>query len=684
MQKSLYIMLYSICCAWIMPLYAQQDEIATEVNLNPVIVTGTGTYQRLKTTITPVKVISAKEISQSGATETQKLLELKVPSLSFSPNAMGSYLSMNGLPNKYVLVLINGRRLNGDMSQNIDLNRINPQDIHRIEILSGAASALYGSDAIGGVINIITKKANEPISLSSHTQYNSYGAYTQSANVDVKQRKWASHTSAQYAKDKGWQQSNLEYTDPDSLTTEPTLIQTCKAYNSKIINQKFTFTPNHKWEMYLDGQHYNYNTNRPTYSEKIAGGSKYNLSKEAFNIGMGARYKLKQGAYISVDAFADKHMQDKDFLIKDKSHNIGDKERYKEQAIFDIRAKGIFHFSTHSQSVFGLEHRRVNLKRPIAFLDKSIYNLSAFAQHQQQLMPNLKAIVGLSFDYYQNSKWHLSPKVAIMYNLGDINWRLNYANGFRAADIKEMYYFYASSRSITLGNEELKPEESHYFSFNTEYSTERFSLSITPYINFISQMINIKTERMKDLDSTYVANLKAKAAEVFNLSSTQLTKIKSLRSYQNIDKARIQGIEANAQAHLSKSIHAYTNYAYALAQGWTENNERQALERSICHSLTYGAQYNYKYKKYKLNIDANLRTQSERLYPNDDYGNAPGYTVMNLMSHHSFGIENDLELSLSFGINNLFNEIDDRPYRVNYGLFSPGRSFVFGLKLQWH
>ena len=73
-----------------------------------------------------------------------------------SPNSMGTFLRLNGLGNKYILILINGQKLIGDISNNVDLNRINMSRVKRIEVLDGAASSLYGSDAIAGVINIIT------------------------------------------------------------------------------------------------------------------------------------------------------------------------------------------------------------------------------------------------------------------------------------------------------------------------------------------------------------------------------------------------------------------------------------------------------------------------------------------------------------------------------------------------
>ena len=135
--------------------WAQADKGETSVDktvdLNPVVVTGTGTHQRLKNTPAPVSVITANEIKRAGITDFQQAMTMMVPSLSFSPNAMGSYLMMNGLSNKYVLILINVRKVTGDISGNIDISQIDMSRVKRIEVLNGAASSLYGSDAIAGV-----------------------------------------------------------------------------------------------------------------------------------------------------------------------------------------------------------------------------------------------------------------------------------------------------------------------------------------------------------------------------------------------------------------------------------------------------------------------------------------------------------------------------------------------------
>ena len=103
----------------------RRDSVAHAYNLNPVVVTGSGHHQRLKSTATPVRVISSQEIAELGITTFDAALTRMMPQVSMAPNSMGSQLRLNGLGNKYILILINGQKLSGDISNNVDLNRIN-------------------------------------------------------------------------------------------------------------------------------------------------------------------------------------------------------------------------------------------------------------------------------------------------------------------------------------------------------------------------------------------------------------------------------------------------------------------------------------------------------------------------------------------------------------------------------
>lgn len=126
--------------------------------LQEVVVTATGTGHLLKDVPVQTEVISRKMIESYGGKSIEDILSGLTVSFSFNEGDMGSQTQLNGLGNSYILILIDGKRIHGDNGGENDLSLIDPHNIERIEVVKGAQSALYGSDAIAGVINIITKK----------------------------------------------------------------------------------------------------------------------------------------------------------------------------------------------------------------------------------------------------------------------------------------------------------------------------------------------------------------------------------------------------------------------------------------------------------------------------------------------------------------------------------------------
>ena len=100
-----------LCCmvsqAQIHKITRSDSTISRSYNLNPVVVTGSGHHQRLKSTATPVHVLSAQEIREQGISTFDGALVRMMPQISMAPNSMGTFLRLNGLGNKYILILIN-------------------------------------------------------------------------------------------------------------------------------------------------------------------------------------------------------------------------------------------------------------------------------------------------------------------------------------------------------------------------------------------------------------------------------------------------------------------------------------------------------------------------------------------------------------------------------------------------
>ena len=149
---------------------SKEEEILNEENitvndpivLDTITVTGTGTIKNLRQTPVQTEIISEEFIRESGAVSLDDVL--KKVGLQYAENAMGSFIQLQGMSGERVLFLIDGKRLTGRVAGNFLSKTIPVDSIERIEIVKGPQSALYGSDAIGGVINIITKKPKKKIS----------------------------------------------------------------------------------------------------------------------------------------------------------------------------------------------------------------------------------------------------------------------------------------------------------------------------------------------------------------------------------------------------------------------------------------------------------------------------------------------------------------------------------------
>lgn len=666
-------------------VYAQADKGESEdmtkkiFELNPVVVTGTGTHQRLKNTPAPVSVITANEIKRAGITDFQQAMTMMVPSLSFSPNAMGSYLMMNGLSNKYVLILVNGRKLTGDISGNIDISQIDMSRVKRIEVLNGAASSLYGSDAIAGVINIITNQPKEEISFTSNSRYSGKNQFTQGLNLDIAKGKLGSYTAFKYDHSDGWQNSGVTESGDELIET---LDQLSVGYNTNNFSQQFTYDATDNLSFYANGGYYWHMTDRPIEREGVDGGNKYNTHYEGYNWGTGAKYKLNNRNSIQLDYAGNNYASRYKYMLASGDYLPGDYSFTKRQKFHDAELKGIFGFTTNSTTVFGIDYRQDILVRPDADVDKGLYTLSGYGQHEVKLWDHLTGIVGLRYDHHEQAGGRFTPKVAAMYNIGNFNLRATYAAGFRAPGIDELYYSMfkkmGSKYTISIGDKDLKPEHSNYYSVNMEYRTNRFSASVTGYLNFLTDMVTSKTTPFNALPAEQQEQLKNEFKELNDLSSTSKV---NLKEYINFEKAAVRGFEVNLSGNPFAGFTLTGNYTYAYARGKGEEGW-QNIQRSIRHTATLSGNYVHSWSDYTLNINLNGRLQSKCYYPGDVDGDAPGYGIWNINTRHSFDCFKNLFLEPGIGIDNIFNKKDMRPLSKNFTLYSPGRMVVVSLALK--
>ncbi len=649
-------------------------------NLNPIVVTGSGHHQRLKSTATPVHVLTNQEIHEQGIATFDAAIQRMMPQVSLAPNSMGTFLRMNGLGNKYILILINGQKLSGDISNNVDLNRINMSRVKRIEVLDGAASSLYGSDAIAGVINIITDQPTQNlICVSSDTRLSGHGQLTQNVGLDIFKNGFGSNTSFTHDRADSYRNNDYEYVKGSETDTQLSIAPLSTGFRSNIVGQKFTYSPNKRLALNAGVDLSDKTTDRPDTRTDITGGTDYEMRYRGVRWNVGGIYKFTSKNSLQADFTVDRFRYGKEYDVETKSNAVGDYVQSKKQRSMEGEAKAILGLTSHSTTIFGADWRKEYLKATSGNIQQDVYTLAAYAQHEILLFNHLTATLGLRLTHHETFNQHLTPKATLMYATGNFRFRGTYSAGFRAPGLDELYYHYFSvnrgKAQISFGNKDLTPEKSHYFSLNTEYRNHILAVSITGYINRINDMV---VKNNVEVDNASLAMLRTEFPE---MTDDQAAKLEHYALYQNSDKGDVKGLQMNVSANLFRGFNLSLNYAYTYART-KSGDEWRKLERSIRNAATIAANYHHAWGKYGLNVNMSGRLQSKTYYP--DYEDAPGYGIWNLHTTHSFDCTRWAFIEPNIGVENLFNKVDRRidSTKRKYALYSPGRMLVVGMKLR--
>lgn len=676
-------LLTTVLCCLTGALYAQvtlSEKVTDKENGEPlaggeigqVVVTGTGTHRRMTDSPVPVSVITAKEISNANVSTLEDALVKLSPNISSYTNGMGTTMSLNGINEDYVLILENGKRLAGEDRY----TRINVANIKRIEVLNGAASALYGSDAIGGVINIITDDAKNTINVSSYTHYSSEGRWTETFNADVNAGKLSSYTSYQRLQAGSWQNNNID--ENGNLTGKPTSV----GFYSNTVNQRFEYNATDKLSFYVRGTYYDNKTRRPqnaTYFTKSKGkyvekdAYTYNLKHETYTYGAGMKYMINRTAYIDAEFYSDNFSSDYIYFKKAGDYMPGDEVTRKKVNYYNGNVKGVFKIGDYNRVSVGVEYVNEQLNSESDNISsKNIYTMAFYAQDEIKLIKNLQAVLGLRYIYNENFKNHATPNVALMYKLGNLNLRAAYAAGFRTPTLSQLYATDESKTAsrYTVGNPNLKPEKNNFYSLNAEYNYKWISVSATGFINDIRDMINYRTLSDEEITAMGLDEKHAKFDEI--------------RQRDNVDKAKTKGLSFNATVNLGAGFRVSGGYTYLD----TKAKQREAdgtykespIDKSIRHMGNVNGQWEHSWSFYRLNINLHGRLQGERY--SQTYGYAPKYQQWDLNTRHTFNLKSFI-LEPGVGIENIFDKIDDRPWNNNFSTLNPGRSVYVSLSVRF-
>lgn len=691
MNKKITLTLSSLALG--ISVHAQTDSTRV-AELNPVVITGTGTYRKADNSPMAVRVISAKDIKDVQATSLQDALSKLTPNITTHTNGMGTFVNFNGTSDDYLLILHNGKRVSGDDRW----QRISLDNIKRIEIFSGAASALYGSDAIAGVINIITDDSYNGLSASSHTKVMSKGRLDQDINMDINTGKFSSYTSYSHRQADNWQVNKYqEFIEVDAQGEEHSVLKLngrpmSQAFTSHHISEKMEWTFNDQWSMYVIGDYYDHNTERPrnalTYSQKkdkktgeytysTKSSYTYDLHHTSYKYGGGARWAPNNNTHIYLDIYSDNYKSEYSYW------QTADKEAYDETRkrthYTNETLKGIFRLADWNKLSGGIEFIQESLNSEsdnIDFETTNSYNF--FAQDEIKIVKGLEAVAGVRYTYNDNFGSHFTPNIGLFYRIGGFRARAGYAGGYRTPSLSQLYATDQAKTSsrYTINNTSLKPETNQFCNINLEYGNKWMVVSVTGFHNKIKDMINYRTMTKDEIEAD--PHLTALNAEW-----------STIRQRDNIDQATLQGVSTNLKFILPFGLTIGGGYTFTDAKSKTKTLDSKtqtyiitesSVDKSVRHVGNINMAYDKTWNNYHLNVALYGHIQGERF--SSTYGYADGFSQWDLNTRHTITLRQCV-IEPGFGIENIFDKVDNSYWSSNFSTINPGRSFYISLALKF-
>ncbi|MGB8601351.1 MAG: TonB-dependent receptor [Rhizomicrobium sp.] len=515
--------------------------------IETVVVSASAMAQKLEDAPASISVVSSEDLQRQPVMDvTEALQRVEGVSLSHSGNQL--LVQMRGLSSAYTLIMVDGKRVSSTSSMfrgnDFDASWLPVEAIERVEVVRGPMSSLYGSDAMGGVINIITKPVGDAWNASVS------GSYT-----------------AQQDRDAG------DSYKMDSFISGPLVdgklgLKMWAGYDRRLADGKVNSSGQ-------DGF--------PDRHEAFANGSLVYTPDNQTRIEGGAGFTQSNHDGFVMDRRDFSVSANRDFgwasgtlrLYGDRIHN----------AVGNITSE--IHPNTSSNTVmegrftvpladwrqaiaFGGDYRRQTLHDAYLLTGlpgtssygtdpyTSVGQWSLFAEDDVTITQSLHLTLGDRYDHHDKFGGHHSPRAYLVWHaLPELTFKGGWSRAFRAATLLQLSPNWgsvscgsATTGCYIIGSAELKPETSTSYEFGTEFHIGSVSAGVTLFQNTLKNMIDISRTNNRTLAPTYsnFAGFLADGRPIFE--------------YYNIAKMRSRGIEAHADAPLTDTISLHVNYTY--------------------------------------------------------------------------------------------------------------------------
>lgn len=665
MKKTCYIIIV-IFVFVTTPLLANNKSDPNVFELGEVIVTGAKQVVNLATTVDEVTI---DDITSKGAQTIAEALEF-IPGITIAKSGKNeSHVSVRGFEQRQVKVLIDGVPAHETYFGTVDLSMLPIDAVSKITIIKGASSVLYGSNTLGGVINIITKKGGKIPYTSFTTSFGDNGTsnYTVNHGATIGNfNYWFSggyHTSDGFNLSDNFDKNN-SVTGLGTQYNEDGGKRDLSYYDKKNFNLKIGYEPNENTSIYLTYDYIDSNRGIPTFSNRYWEFSNWDQSQ----ISLAGEHIFSKDFRMKGRIFYVKHDNALSDVSWDKDHTTSGK-KWLEKSYYDDTSIGAeiqsqWDLAKTNSLKIGINFIKDNHKQSdylsadcyniikgwnsIGWLPEEEYNAETYTfavEDEIRPVDNVAVVIGLSFDSFEPTKTYdqpkpgsthtLNPQAGIVFDLNDqTTLHSSIGKKTRFPALKELY------SELAGGNPDLQAEKvlayeiggSHVFSNTTNGSVAMFHNEITDLISYINQ------------------------------------------EYININEATISGFEANLDIKLSSNISTDLNYTFMTTVD--KSNDDRELEGKPNHRINSLLNYQFQFG-LSANLQATYCQSQYWLNDNSEWEKLPDYLILNTKFIQDLGKISQVNAELFLQISNL----TDLDYYETNGP-EPGRNILIGLTMK--
>jgi outer membrane receptor for ferrienterochelin and colicins len=545
--------------------FSQEDTLFSKT-LTELVVTATRTERKLSNVAVPVQIISRKAITQSGSVRLNDILSEQTglyitsggATTSAGGGVFGNGIQIQGLSPDYTLILLDGEPIIGRQGGVIDLSRLSVGNIKKIEIVKGPSSSLYGSEAMGGVVNIITEQAllNR---LNASFRYGRFNSTDANLTAAIKKQKWGLQLFGNLNSSDGF---DLDNTVPGK-TVDP--------FGSYTTQVRFNFLPTEKTRISVSGRYYDEKQDNYFLTQDIGSGSTIAITGDGrvkdMNLNPVITQQFNNNLRSSMRFYFSRYEYEQTLLKEeDKTsyyYDFFQQDFYRVENQTDINLPARNFVSVGA----GLVAEKLNTTRYAGKRSNDIRY--AFIQDEWRASEKFTVIGGLRYDDNTAYQSRLSPKLAGLYKISDkLRINASYGAGFKAPDFRQLFlnffntaaggYVVYGANEITVSELEqqkqqgiisdilpkayelalLEPEISKGFNAGGHYAAnEKLSFDLNIFRNDIDNLIQVD-----------IIAFRSNAAPVY--------------SYFNVKEAFTQGAELNSSYKINNQFQLQGGYQF--------------------------------------------------------------------------------------------------------------------------